>query len=101
MAITRQPTAQEVGAVFAATVRHAPIVRELWASKSRDGIHLWLLIEPVDDDTERELYGLTDILYERFPDVDVQLHLFNPLCFTHEPRESLPTGAEKIYVRAA
>jgi hypothetical protein len=101
MAIIREPTAHEVGEVFATAARGESAVRELWASKARDGIHLWLLIEPIDGDAERELYALLDGMDERFPDTDIQLHLFNPLCFAHDPRESLPTGAERIYVRAA
>jgi hypothetical protein len=102
MAITRQPTAREIGTVFAARVREESVARELWVTTESDGVHLWLLIEPLeDDDAERELYGLLGVLDERFPEADFQLHIFNPVDFTADPRESLPDHAERIPLRAA
>jgi hypothetical protein len=102
MAITRQPTAQEIGTVFAARVRQEPIARELWVTAEQDGVHLWLLIDPIEDDAaQRELYGLLDVLYEPFPTADFQLHVLNPLSYTRDPRESLPGWAEQIPLHAA
>jgi hypothetical protein len=101
MAITRQPTAQEIGTVFAARAREESVVRDLWVTTQCDGVHLWMLIEPLeDDDAERALYGLIDIVDERFPETDIQLHVMNPLTYTRDPRESLPTWAEQIPLRA-
>jgi hypothetical protein len=102
MTVTRQSTAREIGTVFAARVREESIARELWVTSERDGVHLWLLIDPIeDDDAERELYGLLDVLDEPFPDADFQLHVLNPLTYTSDPRESLPLYAERIPLRAA
>ena len=102
MTVTRQPTAREIGTVFAARVREEPIARELWVTDERDGVHLWLIIDPIeDDDVERDLYGLLDVLDEPFPDADFQLHVLNPLTYTSDPRESLPRHAEPIPLRAA
>ena len=102
MTITRQPTAREIGMVFAARARQEPIARELWVTSEHDGVHLWLLIDPVEHgDAERELYGLVDVLDERFPGADFQLHVLNPVDFTADPRESLPGHAEQIALHAA
>jgi hypothetical protein len=102
MTVTRQPTAREIGTVFAARAREESIARELWVTSERDGVHLWLLIDPIeDDDAERALYGLLDVLDGPFPDADFQLHVLNPLTYTADPRESLPSYAEPIPLRAA
>ena len=102
MAITRQPTAQELGVVFATRARQESIVRELWVSEARDGVHLWLLIDPLeDDDAERALYGMSDVLDERFPEAAYQVHVFNPIDFRSDPRTSLPVSAVQIPLRAA
>lgn len=102
MTVTRQPTAREIGTVFAARAREEPIVRELWVTDERDGVHLWLLIDPIeDDDAELNLYGLVDVLDERFPRAAFFLHILNPLTYTADPRESLPAYAKRIPLHAA
>ena len=102
MTVTRQPTAREIGTVFAKRAREESIVRELWVTDERDGVHLWLLIDPIEDDAATlELYGLVDVLYARFPRADVQLHVLNPLDYTADPRGSLPNYAEPIPLRSA
>ena len=102
MTVTRQPTAREIGTVFATRVRDEPIVRELWVTDERDGVHLWLLIDPIEhDDKELDLYGMVDVLDERFPRADFQVHVLNPLDYTADPRESLPGYAEAIPLRSA
>ena len=102
MTITRQPTAREIGTVFAARARQESIVREMWVTDERDGVHIWLLIDPIEDhDAELNLYGLLAVLDEPFPAADFQLHVLNPLTYTSDPRESLPADAEPIPLRAA
>ena len=102
MAVTQQPTAQEIGTIFATRARQESVVRELWVSEARDGIHLWLLIDPIeDDDAQAALYGLTDVLDERFPDSNHQLHVLNPISYTSDPRLSLPRGAKHLPLRSA
>jgi hypothetical protein len=83
-------------------VREEPIARELWVTDECDGVHLWLLIDPIEDDgAELQLYGLVDVLDERFPKAAFMLHVLNPLTYTADPRESLPSYAEPIPLRAA
>jgi hypothetical protein len=102
MTVTRQPTAREIGTVFAERARREPLVRELWVTSEQDGVHLWLLIEPTeDDDAERALYNLIDVLVEQYPDADYQMHVLNPVDYTADPRESLPFAAEQISLDAA
>jgi hypothetical protein len=101
MAITRRPTARDIGTVFAERASQEPVVRELWVTEENHGVHLWLLIDPIDDDdAERALYGLTEVLYERFPEADFQMHVMNPRDYTADPRRSLLSCAEKIPLRA-
>ena len=101
MTVTEQPSAHEIGAVFASRAREEPIAREHWVTDERDGVHLWLLIDPIKhDDAERELYGLVVVLDTRVPGADFQLHVLNPLDFTGDPRESLPGHAEQIALHA-
>ena len=102
MTVTRQPTAREIGRVFAARVRKESIARELWVTSERDGVHLGLLIDSIeDDDAERALYGMLDVLDAPFPEADFQLHVLNPLMYTADPREALPAYAENIPLHAA
>jgi hypothetical protein len=57
---------------LATRARDESVVRELWVTSEQDGVHLWMLIEPLeDDDAERALHGLIDIVDERFPEADV------------------------------
>ena len=101
MAITTPAGASELGRAFAQVAQNEPLVRELWVTTHRDGVHLWLLIERVGDDEERRLFGLLDLLDERFPNTDFQLHVLNPASFTIDLHDVLPRDAEKIFARAA
>jgi hypothetical protein len=102
MTVTRRPTAREIGEVFAARARDEAVARELWVTSECDGVHLWLLIDPIEhDDAELELYGLIDVLDERFPDAAFQLHILNPVDFSADPRASLPGHAQRIGLHAA
>jgi hypothetical protein len=92
--------AEAIGGVFAARVCDEPLARELWVTVECDGVHLWLLIQPTEDDyAERALYGLLDVLDEPFPEADFQLHVLNPLSYTSDPRGCLPAHAELIPLR--
>jgi hypothetical protein len=102
MAVTRKPTAREVGEALAERARQDPLVRELWVTEENHEVHLWLLTDPIENgDAERELYGLTDVLYERFPydrfpDLGFMLHVVNPAWSIGDPRRSLRHDAQKI-----
>ena len=101
MAIKIPASADELGRVFAQAAQHEPLVMELWMTTRRDGVHLWLLIERAGDDEERRLYGLLDVLDERFLEADVQLHVLNPVSYTTDVRQVLPRDAKKIFSRAS
>jgi hypothetical protein len=70
LAAARHARAVEVGRAFAEIIRDEPFVRELWvtADTEEPGIYLWLITDPIDMDTERDLQGTPmDLLDERFP----------------------------------
>ena len=75
--------------------------RQIALALAAEGVHLWLLIERSSDDEELRLYCLLDLLDERYPAADVQLHVLNPASFTIDLHEALPQDAEKIFSRVA
>ncbi len=101
MAITMPTGASELGRTFAEAAQNEPLAKELWVTARRDGVHLWLLIERAGDDEERRLFGLLDLLDERFPEADFQLHVLNPASYTIDLHDVLPKDAEKIFSHAA
>lgn len=101
MVIVTPAGARELGATFAQAIQNEPLARELWMTTRPDGVHLWLLIDQADDEDERRLFGLLDILDERFPDADFQLHILNSASFTIDLHDVLPRDAEKITAHAA
>jgi hypothetical protein len=96
VAIRVSTNAGDLEQLFAQAAQHEPLARELWVTTRQDGVHLWLLIEQADDDEERRLFGLLDVLDKRFPGVDVQLHILNPSSFTIDLHDALPRDAMKI-----
>ena len=102
MDISGDSVAREIGTVFAKRVREEPIAREFWVTVENRGVHLWLLIDPIEhDDRELALYGLVDVLDERFPRADFQLHVLNPREYTGDPQDSLRGDAELIPLRTS
>lgn len=96
MAVAQGITAQQVGRTLADVVRAAGHVSELWVSTGTDGLHVWLIVEPIGLKEERHLHELADTLYERFPEGDLELHVVNPRRHAGDIRGALPAGAEKI-----
>jgi hypothetical protein len=100
MAISRQPTAREIGEALAEQAAKEPLVRELWVFESEYGVHLWLLIDRTEDTKpERELYRLNHDLWERFPDGGFILHIVNPRDYRADPHRSLDDDAVQIPLR--
>lgn len=100
MAVTRQPTAREIGEALAERARQEPLVRELWVTEEEYEVHLWLFIDPTEDsDAERELYGLTDVVWDRFPQGGFMLHVVNPHDYTADSHRALRHDAEQISLR--
>ena len=102
MARPSESEARKIATVFAARAREESIVREFWVSVENGGVHLWLLIDPIEhDDEELKLYGLVDVLDERFPEADFQLHVLNPRGYTDDLRDSLRGDAQFIPLRTS
>ena len=100
MAITSSATAQQMGQALAEAVRNEPRIVELWAATRRDGIHLWLISTPVTLAELRSLYGLVDVLYERFPGADFEVHIRNPRNYTRDVHRGLPPDAKQLALRS-
>lgn len=92
------PTAQNVGRTFAEAVRGEHAVREVWVSNDRDHVDVWVYTEPITREQELHLYGLEDVIYDRFEEADVQVHIQHAgLYDTTDFVFRAPTGAERIY----
>jgi hypothetical protein len=93
--------ARDIGGQFAQAVRKKDGIVGLWTTCRNKSVHLWLLVEPIEDDAEQQLYELLDVLDARFPNTDVQLHVLNPATYSVDPRDVLPQDAEEIPLNAA
>ena len=100
MAITSSVTAEQMGQVLAEAVRDEPRVAELWVATRTDGIHLWLISTPITLAEHRSLFGLIDVLYERFPDTDFEVHIKNPRNYSRDVHRGLPRDAKQFELRA-
>lgn len=93
----------KIARAFAEIIRDEPVVRELWVSENVEefGRVLWLIVDPIDIDAERELYGdPVDRLYDRFPKGDFSVMVLNPLQTIGDVHRSLRQDAEQIPLRA-
>jgi len=100
MAVTKKVTAQDLGRAFAKIVRDEPIIHELWVSDHKPEVHFWLVVDPLDMDTQHRLYYLLDPLYARFPDADFQMHVLNPEEHRGDIHLAIPSFADQIPLRA-
>ena len=96
MAITSSVTAQQMGQVLAEAVRNEPLIAELWVTTWPDGVHLWLVTEPISLAEQRRLYLVEDVLYERFSGEAFTMHIMNPRHYTRDVHAVLPRDAERI-----
>ena len=99
MAVTKKVSAHEIGEALAEIVKHEPLVKELWVSTHPE-IHVWLVVEPLDIDAQRQLYYLPDPVYERLPGAQFEFHILNPCNHNGDVHQALPTWAEQIPLRA-
>jgi len=100
MAIATEITPHELGRIFAEAVGADERAAGLWASADLDGLHLWLVVEPMELDAERHFHELADVLYERFPDLIFEVHILNPRNYAEGAETAVPEMAEKIFTRA-
>src|SRR3712207_2210424 len=102
MAVGDAVSPQSMARVLAALVSSEAVAQRLWVSTTGDRVELWLLTAPTDANTERHLYELGTILYERFPDARTELHVLNPNLFANgHALGMLPPNAEQIPLREA
>lgn len=107
MAVERKPNSvsvdpHAVALAFAARAQGDPAVERLWMFSYGNAVQLWPLTPDLPAQEERRPYGLLDGLYERFPEVDLNLHLLSPQYF--DPFELdmlLPPGSVEIVMNAA
>jgi hypothetical protein len=88
--------AGELGVALAEAAEHEPLAQEIWVTVRRDGLHFWLITGLADDDGERRLFGLLDVLDAQFPEADFQLHILNPASYTIDLHDVLPRDAQKL-----
>jgi hypothetical protein len=95
--------ARDIGRAFADVVRNVSVARELWVTLDTEepGVHLWLIVDPIDSNAEYDLYGLPDALFARFPQDVVWLHVLNPRQTVGDVRRALRSDAEQIPLRAS
>ncbi len=101
MAVAMSGTDHEMERTLAEVVGREALVLSLWASRDGDGLHFWLVTQPIEAEVERRLYELADALDERFPDVDFQIHVLNQRHYVRDARDSVPAGAAEIRLPAA
>ena len=101
MAIAPYETRREMGRTLAEAVGPNPVFEGLWTSTDHDGVHFWLVTLPIDVDEEYRLYGLMDVLDERYPDADFQVHVLNQRYFTGPARNAVPKRAEQVSIGTA
>lgn len=105
MAVAKKKvSAQAVGRAFAKLAQHEPVIHEVWVSDHGCGhgcdLHIWIVVDPIDMDTQRELYRLISPLYDQFDNFDAQLHVLNPNHYRGDVHQAIPTFAEQIPFRA-
>src|SRR5689334_15212178 len=102
MEVAPRVSTEEVTEVFAEALRGISPARDAWVSAQYDTYDLWLLVDPIDMDEERDLYALEDSLYERFPSAGFFLHVLNPQMFADLRTETIvPAHAYHIGIRAS
>jgi hypothetical protein len=103
MATEQLTVAQALAKRYADLVSDQPAVRELWVVTRTDIPELWLILDPLSDDAERELYQRSVELHDERQPVLVELRslIADQFPEVKNLRELLPTGAEPVFQRAA
>jgi len=97
VAIGIPTVASELGVALGHAVLNEPLAEEVWVSARLDGVHLWLIIGQANDEDERRLFRLLDVLDAQFPHADFQLHILNPASYTIDLHDVLPPDAARIF----
>jgi hypothetical protein len=78
MAIVNSIHAADIVRRVAELVREEPSVRSLYYRQSGEVAEFWLLSEPIDRETERQVRQIRRTLFDKFPDALFEFHLINP-----------------------
>jgi len=92
---------KEMGRIIVEAVDRDLVVTGVWVSSNHEGVDVWITTVPIDMEEELRIYGLDDLIDERFPGAYYQLHVLNQRYFTRPARDVVPRGAEALLVRDA
>ena len=108
MAIQDRTVAQQVAHCFAEAIRNESTVMQLWVwgklrhvEPGREAVDLWVFLDSADGESENRIARAASSLHERFPHVNVMIHLTNgrmPKDF--DPTTEVYPGAEQIPLTA-
>jgi hypothetical protein len=103
MAIKSDVQPEEVARSLGAELARADgVVRGLWLTIHRGVLIFWVLTEPIAPEAQQHLYQRTAVLYERFPDLEMVVHILNPDSYEDGGTASaLPPDAQPILLPAA
>jgi len=96
MVITSGVTAQQMGKTLAEALHGQPRIAEIWVTTRPDGVHIWLIVEPIETEEQRRLYLFADVLHELFPGSPAMLHILNPRNHRGDIHLSLPGDATPV-----
>ena len=108
MAIQDRTVARQVAHCFAEAIRNEPAVKQLWVwgklghvEPGREAVDLWVFLDSADDEAERRIVRAASLLHERFPHINVMVHLTNGLMpKDFDPTTEVYPGAEQIPLTA-
>jgi hypothetical protein len=103
MAIKPDVQPDEVARSLGAELARAEgVVRGLWLTIQRGVLTFWVLTAPLGSEAQERLYQQTAVLYERFPDLEMVVHILNPEWYEgSDPTSALPPDAQPIPLLAA
>ena len=101
MAVDRKPTVESLGNAFAAHLRDAADVRELWVSEDEDGFVVSIFTDEIDPERELGLYEIATSVQRRLPEALFEVHLIIPSRYADESfaelkRRKIPQDAKKV-----
>jgi len=83
---------------FADALRNESGIDQLWVRPYYDRLELWVILKPVEDDTERRVAEAFMSLVERYPIASLRPRFLHPLDFIPgiDLAAEVPSGARQI-----
>ncbi len=86
---------------YSDAVREMPTACDLYYRQCRGVAEFWLVTSPTDVQTQMELYGASQMLYNQFPEVPADFHVINPAHYApFNLKMILPAEVERITTHA-